>query len=898
MPPAVPVVGALAGAAAGSAAAFGGFGFATAAFGVLPWSTAALAINAGLGFIVSTAVNQLGSRALSKKPKAQAFTQEAQGRSIMIRSSVETHKLVYGTARVSGVLVHAATTDSGSGTVTGTRDNKLLHLVVALAGHEVEMIDNVYFNDQQLNIDVNGVVTSGPYYTPSTAPNSHAVVRKFTGSEDQEAFAQMVAEIPGWTTAHRGRGVAYLWVRLEFSNDVFPNGIPNISAVVKGKKVYDPRTGLTEWSENPALCTRDYLLNECGVATTRFDDSYTTASANACEESVALRAGGTQDRYTCNGVVDTGVSRRDNLQALIASMAGEVVRVGNKVRIFAGAYDTHSGAITDDMLAGELVVRGRTPRSDLVNTVRGTYVDPNKSWQPTDFPPVTNSAYVAQDNGQAYTKDLELAFTNHPEMGQRIAKLIMEKARQGITVDAPLNHAALKFATWDTVTYTQEHLGWSSKVFRIKGMKMDRVPEGAIRVVLQEESSASYDWNSGEATLVDPAPDTNLPDPSVVAAPGNPAVAEQKYVTSDGSGVKTKAIVTWGASTDGFLRDYQLEYKLAAATEWTVLSKIASTTQEILDIAAGIYDFRVKALNTLGVSSEYATTSGKEIIGLGDRPDDIENLTGQAISSLMVLRWDPLAEPDNLDVTRGGYILIRHSSDTTGATWEGSISIGEALPGNSNMAVLPLKEGTYLVKARDSLGLTSVNAATVSTNNASVLAFSTIATVQEDPTFPGIKAVGAVAIDGVLKLQGEATFNSIEDFDSIDSLDDWGGVKAFGQYTFAAGIDLGSVQRVRLETLVEALTVNVNDSIDSRTANIDDWLDFDGTAGGGSTDVEFYCRATDDDPSGSPTWGEWNRIHIGDYEARAFQFYVRMTSSDPAYNVHVSRLRVTAKEVT
>ncbi len=35
---------------------------------------------------------------------------------------------------------------------------------------------------------------------------------------------------------------------------------------------------------------------------------------------------------------------------------------------------------------------------------------------------------------------------------------------------------------------------------------------GPIILALQEESAASYDWNNGEATIVDPSPDTNLPD--------------------------------------------------------------------------------------------------------------------------------------------------------------------------------------------------------------------------------------------------------------------------------------------------------------------------------------------------------------------------------------------------
>ena len=212
----------------------------------------------------------------------------------------------------------------------------MLHMVIALAGHEIDSIPKVYFNDREVNIESDGRVSSSPYqvttppteiragviftsrvsnivtmttdvphqlapgdvaritnngfpaaspigndYTILTTPSattltfantgvdystnvtglvkhtksttsSYAYVHKYLGSPDQAASAQAQANIPGWSGDHRLRNIAYLYVRLEFNNDVFPLGIPNISAVVKGKKVYDPRTGLTAWSDNAA----------------------------------------------------------------------------------------------------------------------------------------------------------------------------------------------------------------------------------------------------------------------------------------------------------------------------------------------------------------------------------------------------------------------------------------------------------------------------------------------------------------------------------------------------------------------------------------------------------------------------------------------------------------------
>ena len=53
---------------------------------------------------------------------------------------------------------------------------------------------------------------------------------------------------------------AYIYVRLEYDPEVlFTNGIPNITAIVRGKKVHNPVTDVTEWTQNPALCIADYV---------------------------------------------------------------------------------------------------------------------------------------------------------------------------------------------------------------------------------------------------------------------------------------------------------------------------------------------------------------------------------------------------------------------------------------------------------------------------------------------------------------------------------------------------------------------------------------------------------------------------------------------------------------
>jgi hypothetical protein len=707
MPAAIPLVAAAAGYAASAA------GIGEAIFGVT-------LLNAGLGFsvggaiafensiagfLVSTALNAVGSRAFAPHSSQPAdLNANPQSRATMVNSTVETHKIVYGEAKVSGPVVYIGTTDSGpiphGGPATGK--NIMLHLVVALAGHEVDSIGTVYFNDEPVTINSDGYVTNMPYsYYPdnptantqsvSTAVrtneivtvttssahgfaagdqvttaittdlsmngdfiiidipspttftysnggpnasatggtatdntisgtiNSYARIKKHTGSASQTVDPDLLAEVPGWDIDHRLQGIAYVYVRLQYSQDVFAHGIPNISAIVRGKRVYDPRSQSIGYSKNVALCIRDYLTSDYGFncQDTEINDNYFISAANICDEAVVLTTGGTQARYTANGSLDTATAPVENLNALVASMAGTVTYVQGQFRAHAGAYDPPVADLDPSMFAGKISIQTRPPRTELFNCVQGTYIDPSRSYAVTDFPPVTNSTYIANDGGTQIFKDIQLPLTNHPEAAQRISKVILEQGRQGIQLELTLNHNAMMLCAWDTVTYTDSTYGWDHKVFRVK--KFSSAGIGPVVLSLQEESSASYNWNSGEATVIDAAPDTNLPDPLSVSVLQGVAFSSRASTTPSGDTIYN-LVLAWTQHPDAFVVHgglIEIQYKLSSDTDWRPSFFVdgALTFTDILTSAVNIsYDLRARAINSLGVRSNW-TELDHAIIG-------------------------------------------------------------------------------------------------------------------------------------------------------------------------------------------------------------------------------------------------------------------------------------------
>jgi hypothetical protein len=69
-----------------------------------------------------------------------------------------------------------------------------------------------------------------------------------------------------------GNNIAYLYIRMKYDQSAYPNGIPLFTAVVRGKRVFDPRSSTTAWSDNAALCIRDYLTSAYGLTDSNVDE--------------------------------------------------------------------------------------------------------------------------------------------------------------------------------------------------------------------------------------------------------------------------------------------------------------------------------------------------------------------------------------------------------------------------------------------------------------------------------------------------------------------------------------------------------------------------------------------------------------------------------------------------
>lgn len=455
----------------------------------LPFAKAVGAFIFGKGAVASVAryaLAQIALTALSKKlsPTPEVPSQEASGTMYTVNSTVEPRRIIYGQTLVSGLRAYAS--------VTGT-NNEYLWNVIALAAHEVEDITDVWLDS---TVIADGEIGDAPGVQPSTFTNvtggSHDYndfvgIQRMLGTTTQAYSSWLGAQDANWTSSHQGKGVAYIvtcykYFTPEAEDDPNPwQSVPsNIRAVVKGKKVYDPRLDSTNggsgshrydqpatwaWSENPALCLRDYLIDTSlglSIDNTAIDDVLISAAANTCEETVSLPSAGSEDRYTFNGTLHTGMTPAQIIMSILTAMQGTIIFREGKFRVYAGEYNAPTVTLTSDDLAGEIKVRAISPTKDRFNACQATYTSVGDKYQTMEASLVTNSTYEAEDGGTRLTKYISLPHCNSETMAQRIGIQLVEFSRMQKVVEFPGKPSAYQLACHDTVTLDIPEMGWST----------------------------------------------------------------------------------------------------------------------------------------------------------------------------------------------------------------------------------------------------------------------------------------------------------------------------------------------------------------------------------------------------------------------------------------------------
>ena len=776
-----------------------------------------------VGTLISISLSLLASKLLPK-PKAPRFQglTESQELTRTIRQAAAPARVVYGEQRVGGVYVYLESTNS----------NQYHHLVVYLCEGEIDAISTVYFDDRPVydeDLDDAGYAIAGHF-------KNKVRIKKYLGTADQEADPDLVAEVGDITNTFRGANRAYLYIRLEDDRNLFPRILPdNITAWVRGRKVYNPDKGYSAWTNNPSWCLRDYLINtRFGVSAdeTKIEEAFFSEAAGVCDQFVTtlsdsyqvdtvdpsddtlwlnelllpfqtgdrvqltttgtlpdglftgtnyyvvrvneaegLMDGGSiahpklrladsydlarndfvppdpiepegdvtipqtwrsfgdagtgvititkmgEPRYTCNGAFSTDQRIVDVIRDLRSSMGGRLVKAGGLWRPYAAAWRDVIVDLNDDDIR-EIQVQTRHSLRERFSAVRGTYRNPINYSQLSDYPVITNSTYDADDGGERRFADLPLPFTTRSNTAQRLANVELRRHRQEITVELTTTLKALQVQAGNNVSLTIDRYGWSAKEFEVDEYALVIEPDDNdnpvinIKLVLRETAQENFDFVAADEELrVDPAPNTNLatifnvsPPSDVNFQSGDAGLTRQ----ADGT-ILSGLLISWtNTATDRLNSSYEIQYKLATATDYRVVLVPASVTEHLITpLEEGeIYDVQIRGINVAGTVSDWVTAQ-VEILGKTAPPPDVDVFTvAREADGTRRFAW--LLKNEPLDLA--GYI-IRYRSGTSMGDFDTATRLHEGLLTASPYETNELAAGQYTfgIVAVDTSGNRSTN---------------------------------------------------------------------------------------------------------------------------------------------------------------------------------------------
>ena len=545
---------------------------------VAAWTVAGIQIGS---FIISSIVSFGLSKLLAPKVKAN----DRQADTLQLNLGENAREALFGNVATGGQLVDAANKTRYSG-----YDNGAEILVIKLADHEIDSLVGFYVNDEYVPW-----TGSGTYHAFDNSFVEGLRVYLQTGTQSQTVPSYVTTEWSSfWPATKTMKGCAHVFVEYADTKDrdIWPAGRPRFVWVVKGAKLYDPRKDSTvsggsgshrwgtpstyEWSDNAYLCRYNWvrgifngthLMVGRGLTATEAPPERAIARANTCDETVSLKAGGTEKRYRANGLVKSTDTAIDVEEWFAAAMAGDLVDRDGVVDIDPGESKTPVWTITDgDMLDGEQRSYNRfLSENQRVNTVVARYVEPTQRYEAVAAPMRRDAADVTAD-GRPYETTLDLQLVQSGTQAQRIAEIKRRQGRLERSFQCTLGPRYLGVESGDWLTLTSDRwLGGDSVVCVVMAVQIGA--DFKVVLGLREIASSVYSWTAASDEMT---PGTVVAGSTTAPASINVAgFSAAAAVLTTAAGSVPAIQCTWAAFTDASVTGVLLQVRKSGETTIT-----------------------------------------------------------------------------------------------------------------------------------------------------------------------------------------------------------------------------------------------------------------------------------------------------------------------------------------
>lgn len=323
--------------------------------------------------------------------------------------------------------------------------NGSAHHITVMAAHRINGYLAHYLHDEKVTLatvsGTTGVVTEPAHFHLNGGKNVRILTR--LGLNASTAYTEVTSVFPDiWTADHRGDGLATIWMKVNTVGQsdhlkVYPNQMPEHSAVIEGALLYDPRKAnqhivsdpaTWEYSENLALMRLWHLCHPVGGKLS-YSDMYLPEwidAANTCDETVLNRYGEEEPRY--HGGFWFRANNAPNEVGLIMDQAAELVvyeRPDGFIGVHPGKFVEPDVRLTrEDIISFSFDANTRD--STNVLAVRGRFVDTENDYVVADAA-IYGNPYQADEDTER-TKTLENSAIQRHNHSQRLQKIMSIRA--------------------------------------------------------------------------------------------------------------------------------------------------------------------------------------------------------------------------------------------------------------------------------------------------------------------------------------------------------------------------------------------------------------------------------------------------------------------------------------
>jgi hypothetical protein len=590
------------------------------------------------------------------------------------RSNQEPIPLIYGRTKVGINEAYIGT--------TGT-DAKTLHIIGIIGEGEINGIAQTGGVDQ--------LFLDGKIYTEYGANVSYEV---FTGTSTQAVCSTLHTAIPAWNDPLRY--TAYIYISLQYDGDKF-QGKPDITLEVEGLKVYNPDTAVTEYSNNPALCARDFITRSSRrggreISSSRLLDSSIEEAAAYC----------TDKGWTCDIPIFENRECVDNLREILDTFRASFIYSENVFKMpFADLdYETSCMSLTDEDIVernGKSSLRVVQPSIyDTPNAIRIKFLNAEKKYVLDDYVLSDTDAMAADGDYREETLTIRgiSSYTN----AMKMANYHLEKERINKEAALECHSRCIALEPFDVIDITSAAKGWDAKYFRVAKVNYDGQSNVSIEVT--EEDDIFYDdtYNIESHSYHD----TTLPVPfSTVPPVINVSSSEEQYTYRERTFTRWKINFDKPAAEDyPFWECAEIHLKIGSG-DWKYMTRSGGDYQVDPVEEGETYYCRMVSVSIFGTKQAFADgyTISRVIIGKTELPSDLSSLTAIAAGDTVNIYANNISDND-----------VSVYELRLGDAWDGGLYI--ASNESPNFRLVGVRPGThpFWCKAKDNSGNYSENA--------------------------------------------------------------------------------------------------------------------------------------------------------------------------------------------